>query len=1140
MYQILWYSLLLWTFVHSLTLEEKTLLESSINALIPPDIRGSGPCDFQSPCTRGDWIGAAVRLSFHDAAGFQNANGCIDPEEKDHTGLSEIMGELETIYQIYSSKLSRADFWVLAANVAIKEAGGPDIGFKWGRQDLADCAGKDAGLLPDAKEGYDEVVRVFITRLKLTPRETVALMGAHTLGRLETANSGFNGPWVRHADEFSNEFFTGYEGVRWRQANDGFHFTGGNNLVMINTDVCLLFDPLAADCGSFGGTGGGGRNECGVEHENSATAAIVREYALDNAVFLSDFALAFQKLQEVGYSDGALCSLGSTSCTYTPPVIQNPEVTLALVDTIKSSVLGLLPDTVQGSCVSCDRGDFVGAIIRLIFHDAAGNGGPNGCLDGCTTTGCNGQTDHTGLSMIMGQLEPVYQLFSTQISRADFWVLAANAVLEAIGGPRVEFKWGRQDVTNCDDTGFMPENDGDWNHIKSILVGRMGFTIKELVALMGAHTLGRLELSNSGFTGPWTRDQDSLGVDYYSNIPGINWNKEVNSEGNTQWTGGNGLSMLNPDMALYIGVAECTRFGNGNVGGSCPINAEASGFVDEYAASQSTWFRDFALAFQKLQEVGYSNLKSIGGIPNCPSENGWLETEPGETASQTCPPSTSGEWTRLCDSIGTWLSAIDGCKVDPTCTDGIQNQGEEDIDCGGTNTGCPLCSVLFCDSVQCTAKGVCNEAAKKCDCSDGYSGERCEIPPVDPCVDVKCSSHSLGCVSGICQCTGGYTGNTCDVAPIPTCSDGVRNQDELAVDCGGNTCPQCEGYSWLISEWTNCSKPCGGGKQSRTITCLDTAGKSVHIDFCDESELHSVPSTQNCNEEECAVYSWVPGEWELKCSATCGQGTHIRTVSCVSSLGGTVGDEFCDSTNKPPTSETCTATVEVCASGQQTRWSGKWSECSTTCGSGTQTWISECVNISTSLSVDDSLCIADEKITDSRSCNTEPCRVFRWIACPLDACTAQCGGSTGMLGQQHRDVYCMDLDGEIADPVLCPGQKPITFISGCNSDSCDGPNWMADGPWSKCVDGKRERTYHCHEKSGANALDEVCVSAPLPVAASNWFTSLKGSPRAEKSCIIDVCASSITSPTDTNYSIKFHSTMVIANIISIAGLLYLL
>ncbi len=73
-----------------------------------------------------------------------------------------------------------------------------------------------------------------------------------------------------------------------------------------------------------------------------------------------------------------------------------------------------------------------------------------------------------------------------------------------------------------------------------------------------------------------------------------------------------------------------------------------------------------------------------------------------------------------------------------TCSDGILNQDESDVDCGGSSC------------VACLPGDTCN-AAGDCD--------------------------SAVCTGGVCQ--------------APTCSDGVQNQDETDVDCGGITCDTC-------------------------------------------------------------------------------------------------------------------------------------------------------------------------------------------------------------------------------------------------------------------------------------------------------------------------------------------------------------
>lgn len=75
----------------------------------------------------------------------------------------------------------------------------------------------------------------------------------------------------------------------------------------------------------------------------------------------------------------------------------------------------------------------------------------------------------------------------------------------------------------------------------------------------------------------------------------------------------------------------------------------------------------------------------------------------------------------------------------PTCSDGIQNQGEQGVDCGGPCTACPTCN----DGIQ----------------NQGEQGVDCGGP-----------------------CT-----------PCPTCFDGIQNGQETGVDCGGPDCAPCGG-----------------------------------------------------------------------------------------------------------------------------------------------------------------------------------------------------------------------------------------------------------------------------------------------------------------------------------------------------------
>ena len=115
------------------------------------------------------------------------------------------------------------------------------------------------------------------------------------------------------------------------------------------------------------------------------------------------------------------------------------------------------------------------------------------------------------------------------------------------------------------------------------------------------------------------------------------------------------------------------------------------------------------------------------------------------------------------------------CPV-PTCSDGIQNQDETGIDCGGdTCSACDPCANVSCPGLPYCYRGQCCLLG---DCSD-------------PCTNITCNNNGL-CSQGTCTCNPGWSGTNCDTQIItPNCSDGIQNQDETGIDCGGNTCPSC-------------------------------------------------------------------------------------------------------------------------------------------------------------------------------------------------------------------------------------------------------------------------------------------------------------------------------------------------------------
>ena len=100
----------------------------------------------------------------------------------------------------------------------------------------------------------------------------------------------------------------------------------------------------------------------------------------------------------------------------------------------------------------------------------------------------------------------------------------------------------------------------------------------------------------------------------------------------------------------------------------------------------------------------------------------------------------------------------------PSCTDHLQNQGEAGVDCGGP---CPACVQATCSD------GLQNQGESGVDCGG----------PCPACIQATCSDQLKNQGE-----TGVDCGGPCPACP--TCTDGVQNQAETGIDCGG-PCPAC-------------------------------------------------------------------------------------------------------------------------------------------------------------------------------------------------------------------------------------------------------------------------------------------------------------------------------------------------------------
>jgi hypothetical protein len=173
-----------------------------------------------------------VRLGFHDCVG--GCDGCVDMLLPDNFGLEIPIRALVPVVGAHENlavAFSRADLWALAALVGADMAerdSGVDVDFdmEWiGRQNCevsnAQCFDSANVVtpctatrgphreLPPADITTGELFHFFSTEFGFGDQETVALMGAHTLGVLTREHSGFDGQdgWVREEAILDNEYY---------------------------------------------------------------------------------------------------------------------------------------------------------------------------------------------------------------------------------------------------------------------------------------------------------------------------------------------------------------------------------------------------------------------------------------------------------------------------------------------------------------------------------------------------------------------------------------------------------------------------------------------------------------------------------------------------------------------------------------------------------------------------------------------------------------------------------------------------------------------------------------------------------------------------------------------------------------------
>ncbi|KAJ5994054.1 hypothetical protein N7451_009778 [Penicillium sp. IBT 35674x] len=237
-----------------------------------------------------------------------------------------------------------------------------------------------------------------------------------------------------------------------------------------------------------------------------------------------------------------------------------------------------------------DDGSYGPVLVRLAWHASGtydketGTGGSNGA-----TMRFAPESDHganAGLKHARDFLEPIKAQFPW-ITYSDLWTLAGSAAVQELGGPKIPWRPGREDgdIAACTPDGRLPDASKDHSHIRAVF-GRMGFDDREMVALCGAHSLGRAHADRSGFDGPWDFSPTVFTNEFFRLLVDEKWNQRK-WNGPTQFTdkGTSTLMMLPTDLALVKDKAFKQH-------------------VERYAKDSDVFFKEFADVYVKLLELG--------------------------------------------------------------------------------------------------------------------------------------------------------------------------------------------------------------------------------------------------------------------------------------------------------------------------------------------------------------------------------------------------------------------------------------------------------------------------------------------------------------------------------------------------------
>ncbi|KAH9504184.1 A disintegrin and metalloproteinase with thrombospondin motifs 6 [Bulinus truncatus] len=243
---------------------------------------------------------------------------------------------------------------------------------------------------------------------------------------------------------------------------------------------------------------------------------------------------------------------------------------------------------------------------------------------------------------------------------------------------------------------------------------------------------------------------------------------------------------------------------------------------------------------------------------------------------------------------------------------------------------------------------------------------------------------------------------------------GIQYQYNIPINISDEIQHDISHYTWAHSQWSSCTKSCSKGTSVSKAKCtLKSDGRIVDDKFC-ERQPKPVDHVKTCNENLCPP-KWTLGQWS-DCSQTCGEGHRTRKVACRQALGdddiSVLDDSECTEP-KPASARECR--LEECPPEWHTF---EWSECNPSCGRGEKTRRVLCMSSDGTIYLDERRCQLEDKPATRMLCMSRECPPPQWRKGEWSQCSVTCG-----VGTQERAVQCHSLNGESCDPSLEPATQ---------------------------------------------------------------------------------------------------------------------